>query len=88
VKLTIKAIPGASSSGIVGWLGDALKVRVAALPERGKANSAIESIICEALELPKGSVQVVSGTRSPRKTLEITGLSDTAVLKRLGKITS
>lgn len=46
MKLVLKVIPGASREGIAGWLGDTLKVRVTALPEGGKANRAVETIVC------------------------------------------
>jgi len=82
-NLRIKVVPGASSSGIAGWLGDTLKVRVAAPPEKGKANAAVETLICQALDLPDGVVRIVSGRSSPRKVVEIDGLSNSEVLRRL-----
>ena len=54
VKLPIKVIPGSSRNCIAGWLGDTLRVRVTASPERGKANAAVESLLSETLGLPRG----------------------------------
>jgi uncharacterized protein (TIGR00251 family) len=85
VKLPVKVVPGASRNEIVGWLGDSLKVRVSAPPERGKANAAVEALICDALDLPKDSVRVVSGKTSPHKLLEISGQTQSAILERLEK---
>lgn len=85
VKLAVKVVPGASRSEISGWLGDTLKVRVSAPPEHGKANAALEEIVCQALDLPRGSARVVGGARSPRKTLEISGLSESELYRRLYK---
>jgi uncharacterized protein (TIGR00251 family) len=84
-RLKIKVVPGASRSGICGWLDDHLKVRISQPPEKGKANAALEAIICQALNLPAGSAKVVAGTASTRKTLEIHGLSPLEVEKYLGK---
>lgn len=70
---------------MIGWLGNTLKVRVTAPPERGKANAAIETIIAEALGVPRTYAQVVAGTTSPRKVVEITGLSEEEVYRRLSK---
>lgn len=81
----MKVVPGASRTEISGWLGEALKVRVSAPPERGKANAAVESVIAKGLGLPNGSVRIVSGPASPRKTVEISGLSEREVLRRLRK---
>src|SRR5258706_5982247 len=83
IKLEIKAIPGSSRNGVAGWLGDALKVRVTAPAERGKANAAVEAILGEALGIPPASVRGVAGQTSPRKVVQITGLSGDQVLRPL-----
>jgi uncharacterized protein YggU (UPF0235/DUF167 family) len=84
VRLQIKAVPGSSRDCVAGWLGNTLKVRVTAPAERGKANAAIEAVVAEALGLPTGSARVVAGRISPRKVLEISGLSEAEVYRRLG----
>ena len=70
---------------MAGWLGDTLKVRVTAPAERGKANAAIEAILAEALDISSASARVVAGKASPRKVVEITGLSEVEVYRRLSK---
>ena len=83
VRLPVKVVPGASRDGITGWLGDALKVRVSAPPERGKANAAVERLIADALGVASKGLRVVSGQASPRKIVEVCGLSEAEVLDRL-----
>ncbi|QDT16423.1 DUF167 domain-containing protein [Alienimonas californiensis] len=82
--LTVKVVPGASRSAVVGWLGEALKVRVAAPPERGKANAAVLALLAEALGVPQQAVTLAAGPTSPRKTIRVEGLSNTEVRRRLG----
>lgn len=82
-RLGIKVIPGASRDAIAGWLGDALKVRVTAPPERGKANAAVEKTVAGALGIPRKCVRIVAGATSAKKTLEIDGLSEAEVRARL-----
>lgn len=82
-RLPIKAVPGSSRTGVAGWLGDTLKVRVAAAPERGKANAALVRVVAEALGLRREDVQLVSGHTSARKVMEIRGLTEAQVLERL-----
>ena len=84
IQLKIKVVPGASTTGVAGWLGDALKLRIAEPPEKGKANRAVEALIAEALGRPPGAVRIVSGQRSPRKTVEIDGVSMSDVRRLLG----
>lgn len=85
IKLQIKAVPSSSRDCLAGWLGDTLKVRVTAPAERGKANAAIEAIVTEVLGLPKGSARIIAGKTSARKILEISGLSEAEVYRRLGR---
>jgi uncharacterized protein (TIGR00251 family) len=88
IKLAIKVVPGASRNGVAGWLGDVLKVRVTAPPERGKANAAVETTIAAALSVPTASVRVVAGHGSPRKVVEIDGFSEAEIRDRLAKSAS
>ena len=83
MKLSIKVVPGASRDGIAGWLGDVLKVRVAAPAEKGKANAAVERVVATALGIATGNVSIVQGKTSARKVMEITGLEEAEVLRRL-----
>ena len=82
-RLKLKVIPGASKSEIVGWLGDSLKVKVTAPPEKGKANKEVEALLSKALKLPKVMVRIVSGTTSQQKTVEIEGLTLTGIRQLL-----
>ena len=82
-KLPVKVVPGSSRSGIAGWLGDTLRVRVTAPPERGKANAAVEALLREALGLSSGGARIVSGGSSPRKVVEIIGVSEEEARRRL-----
>ncbi len=86
IKLAIKVVPGSSREGIVGWLGDALKVRVKAPAKEGKANLAVEEIVSHALGLPKGSARIVGGRTSARKVIEIKGLSRKDIDSRLADL--
>ena len=83
-RLQLKVVPGASRSEIAGWLGEALRVRVAAPAERGKANAAVLAVLSECLMLPREQVRLVAGGSSQRKVVEITGLELAEIHRRLG----
>jgi len=74
-KLQIKAVPNASKDEICGWLGEELKIRVAAPPEQGKANGRIVGLLAQFLQLPESHIRIVSGHSSARKAVEINGSS-------------
>lgn len=82
-RLAVKVVPGASRCGLAGWMGEALKVRVTAPPEGGRANRMVTELVAAALGLPDSAVRIVSGASSPRKLLQIDGLDARAVRERL-----
>lgn len=83
IRLSLKVVPGSSRDQVAGWLDDTLKVRVRAPAERGKANASVEKVVAEALGVPQGCVRIVAGWTSPRKKIEISGLSEAEVRERL-----
>ena len=83
-RFKLKVVPGASRSEVTGWLGDMLKVRVCAPPEKGKANAAVEAMVARALNVPASYVGIVSGTSSAHKIIEVRGLSKDEIFKKLG----
>lgn len=82
ILLKIKAVPNAARSEVVGWLGDALKVRVKAPPVEGQANTELCRFIARELGLPKSAVAVQGGVASRQKRLAIRGVSMAALRER------
>jgi uncharacterized protein (TIGR00251 family) len=76
IELRVKVVPGASRSAVAGELGDRLKVRIAAPPEGGKANRAVEELLGD---LTGCVCSVTAGHGSPQKTLLVAGGSPDAV---------
>jgi uncharacterized protein YggU (UPF0235/DUF167 family) len=58
-------------------------VRVAAAPERGRANEAVLELLAETLSLPRASVSLVSGSSSRDKIVELAGLAPDEIDRRL-----
>jgi uncharacterized protein (TIGR00251 family) len=65
--LSIHAQPAARTSGITGLHGDALKVRVAGPPEKGRANAELIALLSNLLGVPRRSVSIAKGELSRRK---------------------
>ena len=86
IRLVIKVVPGSSQEGIAGWLGDALKVRVRAPAEGGKANAAVERVLAHALGVAAAQARVIRGKTSARKVVEVSELSDVEVSARLAVV--
>ncbi|MFA6172394.1 MAG: DUF167 domain-containing protein [Kiritimatiellales bacterium] len=83
VLLPVRAVPRASKNEIQGVHGDALKVRLQAPPVEGKANQALIRFLSDALDISRSQISVASGETGRNKTVLITGLSKTELLKRL-----
>ena len=67
--LAIRAQPGAKRTASAGLHGDALKVRVAAPPVKGRANAELIAFVAATLGVPRKSVSVVKGGSARHKTV-------------------
>ena len=83
VLLPVKVVPKASRDRIVGELDGALKITVAAAPEKGAANRAVCKLLAKALGLRTAQVTVETGHGSPRKTLRVSGVAAETVRSKL-----
>jgi uncharacterized protein (TIGR00251 family) len=83
LRLLVILTPDASSNSIVGRHGDGGKVRVAAAPDRGRANAALVALLAETLGVPPAGVRVVTGQTYRRKVVEINGLDEEEAGRRL-----
>jgi len=50
-----------------------LRLRVSAVPDKGKANAAVVALLAKALDVSRSSVSVVSGETARQKTLVVVG---------------
>lgn len=83
VVLRVKVIPNASRNELVGWIRDACKIKIRAVPEKGKANEALCEFLSEVLELRKNQVEIVGGESSREKKIVIRGLTQAVLFEKL-----
>ena len=70
--LKIKVLPKSPKTEIVDTLEDGtLKIRVAAPPEKGKANSELIRFLAKHFNVKKESVILISGKSDPIKLIKI-----------------
>ena len=81
--ITIHVQPGARKTEVVGLYGEAIKIKVAATPERGIANDALVDFIAEKLDVPKNAVKLVRGRTGRSKTIAIEGMTEEEARARL-----
>ena len=83
-RLAIRVQPRAKSDALAGERGGALVVRVTAPPVDGKANAAVCALVARAAGVPKSAVTVLRGAGTRDKLLEIRGLDESSLRRRLG----
>ena len=77
-------VPGAARTEIVGLHDGALRVRVSAPAEGGKANRAASRVVASALGGRRA--EVIAGVGSRRKQLLVTGVTVDAAAERLSQL--
>ena len=83
-SISLRVTPGASRDAVAGWQEDVLRVRVAAPPERGKANEAVLRLLAAALGVERRHLRIVRGQTSRDKLVQVVGLDQAEIRARLG----
>ena len=86
VVLRLHVQPGAGRTAMVGRHGDAVKVRVAAPPEKGRANDACVALVAATFGLQPGQVELVGGESSRAKRVRVTGVEVDALRRLLAAV--
>ncbi len=86
VMFTVKVVPGSSRTQIAGPMGQMLKIKVAAAPEKGKANDCLIDFLAEKLGIRKNAIEIVSGHTSPVKQIRIEAMTSDKITQQLGLI--
>jgi uncharacterized protein (TIGR00251 family) len=78
IRFALRVTPRGGRDAIEGWQKSAdgqqaLKLRVRAPAEDGKANEAVIGLLAAALDVPRRDVALVTGSTGRRKLVEIAG---------------
>lgn len=83
VILPVRAQPGARRAGIRGEQAGSLKVSVIQVAEKGKANKALVSVLCEALNLRPSQLELISGETVSQKRFLVREIASEELAKRI-----
>lgn len=84
VLLKLRVSPGAAKTAFAGlYGGPAIKLRVAAPPENGRANAAATDFLAETLDVARNHVEIVRGCTSRDKVVLIRDTTPSAVEARI-----
>ena len=85
MRIAVHVTPRSARDEVAGWRGGELSVRVRAVPEDGKANTAVCAAVAKALGVPKSAVDVVRGGAGRHKQVEVEGVTDADVVRVFGR---
>ena len=81
LRVRVRLSPNASANRVEGHCllpdgSKAIKVRVSAIPEKGKANAALTKLLSKVWDLPKTSITIIAGATERTKTLLLVDASE------------
>lgn len=76
-------VPGARRTEVVGFYGDALRIRIAASPEKGRANKALVKLLGDQLG---AKVRLATGATSRRKRFVVEGVEPDDLVDRIERL--
>jgi uncharacterized protein len=85
VTFSVRVVPRASRSEVVGFHDGALKIRIAAPPVEGAANQELLKFLARRFAAPRASVTLIAGASSKNKIIRIANPTD-AMRKELSKL--
>lgn len=74
-SFSVRVVPRASKSEVVGMHDDALKVRVAAPPVNGAANAELIRLLAKHFGVSRSDVEIVAGETSKNKRVRISNIA-------------
>jgi len=83
LSISVRVVPRASKTEVVGEFDSALRVKLAAPPVDGAANDELVEVLAKTFKVARGSVEIVRGSNSRSKQVKVAG-PDPAVLKKFG----
>jgi|ERR1044072_1820960 uncharacterized protein (TIGR00251 family) len=86
LTFSVRVVPRASRSEIVGEHNGALRVRIAAPPVDGAANEELVRLLSRALRVARSAIEIKSGLTAKLKVVRVTGLATSALADLVGPI--
>ncbi len=83
VVFSAKIVPASSRTAIAGLLDGMVKIKVAAPPEKGKANQLLLSFLAKQLGIKTKALSIISGQSSAVKQIKIAGISTQTLREKL-----
>lgn len=84
ITFTVRVVPRASKSEVIGEHDGAMKVRIASPPVDGAANAELIKLLAKTLAISKADIEIVSGHTSKTKQIRLSGVTPREFELRFG----
>ena len=72
ISFDVKVVPRSAVTGFAGYMADGtLKIKLAAVPEKNRANQMLIEFLANEFHTLRDKVEVVSGATSTRKRVQV-----------------
>lgn len=71
MRIYVKVTPRAGRNEVIKISDGEYKVKVTAVPEKGKANEVVVKLLADYFDVPKSSVNIIGGKSTRVKLIEI-----------------
>jgi uncharacterized protein len=76
---SVKVVPRSSKTQVAGIYNGMLKIKLSAVPEKGKANEALIDFLSDKLNIPKAYVTIISGLTSKIKQVSVKNVTQQTI---------
>ena len=80
LSFTVRVVPRASRTEVVGEADGVLRIRLAAPPVDGAANEELVRVLARALRVSRRAVTITAGQTSRLKRIAVSGIAPEALL--------
>jgi uncharacterized protein len=84
-RIAVKVTPNAGRNEVLGLTSGVWRIKIAAPPDKGKANRELIEFLSDLLGLRKDNIEIIKGQTSHNKLVLISGLSPEDVSRRLSR---
>jgi uncharacterized protein (TIGR00251 family) len=84
-QIALKVQPNAGRNEVAGCTAGVWRIKIAAPPDKGKANRELIEFLSRVLRVKKDSLSILRGQTSHNKFVAVEGLTAQEITARLGK---
>lgn len=83
VRLAVKILPNAARNSVLGLVNDVWRIKIAAPPERGKANKELIEFLSQRLGVKKDNLAIIKGHTNQNKLIAVRGPGPDEIFQKM-----